>query len=243
MLYGFSTGALAKGDFTAALSMLAHHKTEAVELSALRVAELGSLLDALPELSLKRYSHVTVHAPSQFAARDEATIAEQLSRVASLVHGFIVHAEAIIDPAPWRALGSKVFVENADGRKRTGRTLEELTRIMDLLPDAKVCLDLAHAHQVDPTLLEAHRLNRAFGDRIGQIHLSQLDHACRHQALSLGIVAELRKLAPRLPQTVVILESPVGASSIGRQLELARACFEGVELPTVRSSYSSAATA
>lgn len=240
MLYGYSTGALAKGDFVAALAMLEPIEIAAIELSALRVTELDALLEALPALPLQRYAHVTVHAPSWFAAEDEGKVADALARVADLVRGFIVHAEAIVDSAPWRALGSKVLVENADGRKRTGRTLEEFSRVMDELPDAKVCLDLAHAHQVDPTLLEAHRLSRAFADRIEQIHLSQLDHACRHQALSLGIVAELRRLAPRLPQTTVILEAPVGPHLIARQLELARACFEGPEARPTHEAHRAA---
>lgn len=242
-LYGYSTGALAKGDFGAALMMLEPIDIAAIELSALRVTELGALLHALPTLPLQRYAHVTVHAPSRFAAEDEGNVADALARVAGLVHGFIVHAEAIVDPAPWRALGSKVFVENADARKRTGRTLEEFSRVMDRLPDANVCLDLAHAHQVDPTLLEAHRFTRAFADRIKQIHLSQLDHACRHQALSFGIVAELRRLAPRLPQTTVILEAPVAPHLIGRQLELARACFDGPEAMPTYEAYSVAMSA
>ncbi len=227
MIYGFSTGALAKGDFNAALAMLERHRLKAIELSALRVEELPALLGAISTLPLHQHTHVTIHAPSKFPPGSEHVVADQLARVASTVTGFIVHAEAIRDPAPWRALGDKVFVENADGRKHTGRTVEEFRRIMDELPDAKVCLDLAHVHQVDPTLLEAHRMIRAFGDRVAQIHLSQLDHACRHQALSLGFVAELRRLAPMLPSTAVILESMVMPAAIARQVELARACFEG----------------
>lgn len=227
MLYGFSTGALAKGDFNSALSMLEGYTLPAIELSALRVQELPALLDSFATLPLRGYEHVTIHAPSKFAAEAESAVADQLARVAHLVNGFIVHVEAIVDAAPWRALGAKVFVENADGRKRTGRTTEELLRVLDQLPDAKVCFDIAHVHQVDPTLLEAYRMVHAIGDRIGQIHVSQLDHACHHQALSRGIATEFARLAPLLPHTAVILESVVTPDLIARQLKLARACFEG----------------
>jgi len=226
MLYGFSTGALAKGDFRSALSMLKHHHLGAIELSALRVHELPALLDTFAGLPLSDYQHVTIHAPSKFEAGAEREVADRLSRIADLVDGFIVHAEAIGDSSVWRSLGAKVFVENADGRKHTGRTVDEFLRVMDQLPDAKVCFDIAHVYQVDPTLLEAHRMIRAVGDRIGQIHLSQLDHACRHEALSRGIVMEFARLAPLLPQIAVILESVVTPDLIARQLDLARACFE-----------------
>jgi len=225
MRYGFSTGALAKGDFRAALGMLDPHQLDAIEISALRLSELDVLLRDFRSLDLTRYTHVTLHAPSRFPAEAAGSIADRLASVADAACGIIVHAEVIDDPAPWRALGDKVLVENADGRKRTGRTVEEFRRIMDKLPEARVCFDIAHAHQVDPSLLEANRLLLAFRDRIGQIHLSQLDHACRHQALSLSIVAAFRLLAPKVPNTAVIIESTVAPIAIARQVELARACF------------------
>jgi hypothetical protein len=225
MIYGFSTGALGKGDFKSALAMLEIHAHEAVEISALRLDELPALLKALPTLALSRYSHVTLHAPSRFPSDAEHAIADHLASVADQVTGIVVHAEVIVDPAPWRALGRKVLVENADGRKATGRTLEEFQRVVDTLPDARICFDIAHAHQVDPTLLEARRLIRAFHSRIGQIHLSQLDHACHHQRLSFGIVREFQRLASLLPDTAAILESCVAAADIARQIELAQECF------------------
>jgi hypothetical protein len=234
MLYGFSTGALAKGDFRAALAMLEPHTLDAIELSALRVAELSALLLALPQLELGRYQHVTVHAPSRFDAGQEAKIAESLGELADHVAGFIVHSEAIMDPAPWRALGPKVLVENADGRKRTGRTLDEFQRVMDRLPDARVCFDVAHAHQVDPSLLEARRILRVFRDRVAQLHVSQLNYKCEHQPLSWGVVSAFYQLAAALPDTAVILESVVGAEEIASQIRLAKACFERDEAERAR---------
>ena len=50
---GFSTGALALGDFRSALAMLVPHSVKAVELSALRDKELMPLMAALPSLDLE----------------------------------------------------------------------------------------------------------------------------------------------------------------------------------------------
>ena len=61
---GFSTGALAFGDFHAALNDLRDIKTAAVELSSLRDHEVAPLMQALPQLDLARYSYVSVHVPS-----------------------------------------------------------------------------------------------------------------------------------------------------------------------------------
>ena len=72
---GFSTGALAQGDFHLALRMLADQPTTAVELSALRAHELLPLSQALPTLDLSRFAYVSVHAPrpASHAQRQKST--------------------------------------------------------------------------------------------------------------------------------------------------------------------------
>lgn len=226
MRYGYSTGALTKGDFRAALRMLEHHDVTGVEISALRMHELDEMIEALPDLDLERYAgHVSLHAPSKFTEDEEGPLARRLEGIAERVEGIVVHSEAIIDPGAWRGLGNKVFIENADGRKKTGRTTDEMEAILEDLPEARVCFDMAHVYQVDPSLIEARRMLRSIGSRIGQIHLSQLDHSCGHQPLMYGVVHEFQGLAALVPETTVILESCVDEDEIGFQLELARQCF------------------
>lgn len=224
-MFGFSTGALAKGDFRSAITMLDAHHLEAIELSALRLSELDVLLNALPSLALSAYKHVTLHAPSRFDGADEAALASKLLRALPFVGGVVLHAEAIIEPRHWAPFGDRLLVENADGRKATGRTLEELQSVMAPLPQARICFDVAHAYQVDPTLIEARRMIRVFGSRIAQLHVSQLDHACAHHGLTHGIVQQFQTLMPPLSDVPAILESCVPAAEIGRQLDLARMCF------------------
>ena len=55
---GFSTGALARGDFRRALASLQAHRIDIVELSALRMEELEPLIAALPGLDLERFTFV-----------------------------------------------------------------------------------------------------------------------------------------------------------------------------------------
>ncbi len=224
-MFGFSTGALAKGDFRAAIAMLDDYKLDALELSALRLSELDVLLSALPSLVLGGYAHVTLHAPSRFDEASEGALADKLLGALPFVGGVVLHAEAIVEPRHWIPFGDRLLIENADGRKATGRTLEELQAVMAPLPKARICFDVAHVYQVDPTLIEARRMIRVFGDRIAQLHLSQLDHACAHHGLTYGIVQQFQALMPLLPDVPVILESCVPADEIGRQLDLARSCF------------------
>ena len=62
---GFSTGALALGDFRRALAMLSTVNSSAIELSALRDHELDPLMRALSQLNLRRFRYVSVHVPSK----------------------------------------------------------------------------------------------------------------------------------------------------------------------------------
>lgn len=64
---GFSTGAIALDDFRRALNSLATYRTQAIELSALRLKELRPLIEALPELDLAKYTYISVHVPSSFS--------------------------------------------------------------------------------------------------------------------------------------------------------------------------------
>jgi hypothetical protein len=61
---GFSTGALARGDFRRALQMLSGKNVNAVELSALRQDELAPLVQQLGQLDLSRFQYISFHAPS-----------------------------------------------------------------------------------------------------------------------------------------------------------------------------------
>lgn len=225
---GFSTGALAHGDFRRALEMLAPVRAElgldAVELSALRFAETEPLLASLADLApaLAPYSHVSLHAPSRYPAAAEPTLARRLAAEVSGTWTIVLHPDAIHDPSLWKDMGSRLAIENMDGRK-PGRTVDELRPLLDRLPDARVCLDLAHALQVDPTGGEAARLLDAFGERLGEIHLSRVDSAGRHLDLDDDTVEAVAALAARIPPAVpVILETPAGARELAEQTERAR---------------------
>ena len=76
LLIGFSTGAVALGDFESALVLLGATSMTAVELSALRLAELPGLMKALPHLDLSKYRYVSIHAPSRFSESDEESVIE-----------------------------------------------------------------------------------------------------------------------------------------------------------------------
>lgn len=215
---GYSTGALAGPDVHAALRMLAFGGTGAVELSALRAHELGPLLRAVSTLDLDAYGHVSVHAPSAFPPADEAAIARALLPVARRGWLVIVHPDAIRDARPWRALGDRLCIENMDARK-PGRTVGELRPLFAALPRASFCFDVAHAAHCDSTMAEGRRLLDAFGDRLAEVHVSELDAHGRHVRLSRAGIEACLEISDLIPLHVrVIIEAPVTPDEIEAEL-------------------------
>lgn len=214
-MIGYSTGSLARADVQSALGLLAGHHTGCVELSALRVHELTPLLACLHRLSLGAYGHVSVHAPSAFTAAEERDIVEGLLPIAARGWLIVLHPDAIHDFALWRHFGDRVAIENMDRRKPVGRTVEELTPIFERLPHASFCFDVAHARQCDTSMTEAFRLLDAFGGRLAEVHVSELDAHSRHVRLSRPAVRACLDVAGLIPLHVpVIIEAPVERSEI-----------------------------
>ncbi|HSN98736.1 MAG TPA: hypothetical protein VLS89_10645 [Candidatus Nanopelagicales bacterium] len=223
---GFSTGALARGDAPRALSMLSGSGSRVVELSALRVHEVGPLLAAAAALPLGPYDYVSVHAPSRFDRADEPRIADAMAELAARGWPIVLHPDAIHDFHAWRQLGPLLVIENMDKRKPIGRTVEELESVFERLPDATFCFDLGHARQVDRTMTEAFALVRAFGPRLRQLHVSEVSTQSRHDLLSWGSVRAFQKVARWIPADApVILETPASAAQIAAQFQMAAAAL------------------
>jgi sugar phosphate isomerase/epimerase len=218
-IIGFSTGAIAFDDFTSALRLLALTRANAVELSALRAIELPILLSALPlrlnELR-QRYEYISFHAPTNFD--DERSLVPHLKRVADMGINIIVHPDTMHDISIWKNLGNRLCLENMDSRKAVGRTAEELRKFFNRLPDARLCFDIAHARQVDSSMAEAVRIIEEFGERLVQVHLSEVNSKGKHFSMSFAAKRAYEPFAEILSTVPVILESVVGNDEIVREI-------------------------
>lgn len=221
-ILGFSTGAIARGDFRRALEVLRGTDLGAIELSALRERELEPLVAAFPSLPLSEFAYVSVHAPSRFDELTEARAVDYLATLPRHVN-VVVHPDAMAEPASWERLGARLCIENMDQRKRTGRTIEELEPWFDRFPAAKFCLDVGHARQMDPTMSLATALLLRFQDRLAEVHMSEVDPFGTHRTMSYGARSAFSRIARRLPSHIpVILESIVSAPEIETELAAAR---------------------
>jgi hypothetical protein len=221
---GFSTGALARGDFRSALATLRRIKAPVVELSALRIDELDPLIEAIPTLDLASFSFISIHAPSRFPQDLERVVVDRLQLLAS--HGFfiVVHPDVIFRSTLWRAFADRLLIENMDRRKPVGRTVAELAGFFESLPDARFCFDVGHARQVDPSMTEAALLLDAFGHRLAEVHISEVNTASRHDPISLNAVLAFSSILPRIPAHIpIIIETLLDQDQSDPLRELARA--------------------
>lgn len=210
--FGFSTGALERGDFRTALAWMISNQISAVELSALRFDELQPLIESLDDLPLDSFDYVSFHAPSSFDKGKEERVIELLQPVCKRGWNIIVHPDVIYTPKRWACLGENLLIENMDRRKAIGRTAPELKDLFQQLPNARLCLDFAHARQLDTTLALLWDIVRTFKDRIAEVHISELDSRCRHQPMSKAAVIDYRQMAGRVRRhTPVIVESMLDA--------------------------------
>jgi len=216
---GYSTGAIALGDFSRAIALLSRYTFSAIELSALRMTEVAPLIEALPTLDLSRYSYISFHAPSAFVVEEEEPLIELL-RALPEQWPIVLHPDAIHNPASWESLAGRLAIENMDRRKGTGRSAAELKDFFAILPDAKMCLDLGHARQVDSSMVGAYQLLTTFSDRIVQLHISEVDTFNRHDLISSAAelaFSQVRKFIPS--HAAIVLESRVKESEILSEAE------------------------
>jgi len=224
---GFSTGALAKGDFTRGLdAQRGVAGIDAVELSALRDHELPALVEAIGTLDLDNFEYVSFHAPSKLAVMDEGAAFDLLLRIPE-EWPIIVHPELLRTPSLWRQLGERLCIENMDDRKTMGRTISELRSLFNLFPEATFCLDLGHARQIDPTMTSAILMLREFDDRLRQLHVSDVGPRGEHLPLGATSRNSFARVAAHLPHDCpLIIESIIETDSIERELDAVSAIFD-----------------
>lgn len=207
-LLGFSTGALAYSDFNKALDMLKKTSVNAVELSALRRHELDPLAAAVANLDLSQFNYISVHAPSQYAVNDEHNVVSLLEIFANRNWPIVLHPDAIHDYKLWDRFGNLLLIENMDIRKTIGRNCNELDKVFELLPNARLCFDIAHARQVDITMNEANVILTRYGSLISQVHISDVDHNCRHNSITENAIKDYNKVSNLIPaNSAIIIET------------------------------------
>lgn len=220
MNIGFSTGTIALGDYKKGIALLKKYEIDCIELSALREAEFITFIAHFEELDLSDFEYISFHAPSKLSSLSEKELIEGLNLIAKKLWPIVVHPDIIQDFKLWQSLGDKLCIENMDKRKPIGRTAKDLDSLFAKLPKAKFCFDIAHARQVDPTMIEAKRMIHQFERRIQQIHLSHVNSNNGHEPLNIESIVSYKSIWHAMPNVPIILESPVKEEFFLREIAL-----------------------
>lgn len=207
---GASTGYMADhyGDWPKLVDDAISVATVAAELSALSEPELPGLASYLERGPSLPFLYLSVHAPTKALDRPEQDVVAQLAAIAPMVDAIVFHPDCLGDLALYAQLGPKMVLENMDSRKNDGRSSQELARYFDVLPEAGLCFDIAHANSVDASLDAANRILDEHGHRLRHVHLSSLDEGCHHRTLTPEDEQHFASLLDRCRDVPWILEAP-----------------------------------
>ncbi|MCU1677887.1 MAG: hypothetical protein JWM93_2645 [Frankiales bacterium] len=205
---GASTGFLRDaGDWPAQARAAIAVSPFAAELAALTLSEFDSLETWLHTLPPLPFRYLSVHAPTKELDEDEAGLVERLANLPVFVRSIVVHPDVLADPAAYARVGSRLVLENMDARKAFGQTTDDLAQLFAVLPEAGLCLDVAHVTTVDPTMDLAHELLDRFGPRLRQLHVSSLVDGA-HVPLTLEDAERFRSVLRRCVDVPWVLEAP-----------------------------------
>ncbi len=180
----------------------------AVELSALSEPELPGLLEYLHESPQLPFRYLSVHGPSKDCQLEERDLVELLAGLPRWIDAIVMHPDTLRDVDCYRPLGRRLVLENMDARKHTGRTVAELERFFEELPDVGLCFDIAHAKSVDETMAEGQAILGRYAGRLRHVHLSSLDTDSHHVPLTLEDEESYSPLLQRCRDVPWILEAP-----------------------------------
>jgi len=205
---GVSTGVFEdlRGSWPELVAEACNVSAYAAELSALSEDELPGLVEYLAAKPRLPFRYVSVHAPVKDRNLDDAASARVLSELPLWVRSIVTHPDALEELAPYRGLGTRLVLENMDDRKRTGRTADELEVVLNELPEAGFCLDMAHASSIDPTMDVAEDLLDRFRSRLRQVHVSSLREG-RHIPLTRDDEERFAAILERCRDVPWILEA------------------------------------
>lgn len=210
-LIGVSTGYMvgARGDWPRLAAAAEVLSDDVVELSALSARELPGLISFLEDVPELPFRHVSVHGPSKGWEGTPQELVELLLELPEAVSGIVMHPETLGDAGVFAQLGSSLRLENMDPRKHDARDATELARYFEALPQARFCLDVAHAQLHDPTMALAHELVDAFADRLAEVHLSSIETDGRHVPLRTEDAEAFLPVLERCAGVPWILEAPL----------------------------------
>ena len=161
---------------------------------------------------------IEIHDDCSFLLRDAVDMISSVSVHASKsnkrfvieaikmgVNRVILHPSELDNDPFWIELGDKLLLENLDPNFPSWRTAQDMIPALEMVPEASICLDIAHTVQDDAI---TSGLIHQYKDRIKQVHFSEIDPitGLHHETISDSACAEIKWIHHLHPDTVIIIE-------------------------------------
>jgi len=186
MLVGYATGAFkeCREDWESVIPAAFALSDQAIELNVryqARLDNLSAYLLAYPQ-ALADFDYLAAHAP-EISENWPRTI----SQLAALpVSTILFHADCLPDINLLEEMKDRLAIENMDHNKTFGQSVKDMQQVLDNLPEARVVIDIAHAHYIDPQDKLLLQLIECFAGHIAHFHLSKIDYLGDHYPLRVS---------------------------------------------------------
>lgn len=133
---------------------------EAVELSFTRTNKI--FYDKNAVSLLRKFKYKSIHMPvlndNNFISYPNQSIGNELAAIDNIIEEInpdtiLFHPDQVRDFG-WakEKYGNRLAFENMDSKKLFGKTVEDMTKVFELCPDAKFILDVNHVYTNDQTI-------------------------------------------------------------------------------------------
>lgn len=175
---GFATGVFYKHNLGTkkSLKLLREAGVKAVELDRDIVMPDTDTIETFERGDFDDFEYISLHAPTWEWGhnRETSLIFKKISTLQTLcdLDLVVVHPDTIEDISVFQDCTFPIAFENMDWRKDDFHTVKDMKPLFEIIPSAKMVLDVNHVWTHDTTMQLAHELYEAFHDRITEIHLS-----------------------------------------------------------------------
>jgi hypothetical protein len=189
------------------LSIIRETGSNAIELGYSKT-DRSNHLKNLKILDFRGFSHISIHAPSNFTYGNNKETIETLDLIQKAHNKFnfscvVLHPDLVSDWRIFKNYNLPFAVENMDYRKKFGKTVEDLEKVFQNNHYGFV-LDLNHAYSNDKTMKLASEFYEKFRDRLCEIHLSGFQKY--HEPLFITKQDEIIRALPK-KEVPIIIES------------------------------------
>ncbi len=175
---GCSTGTLRKAGISTgdAITLLHNKGVRVVEIGQSAPLEIAKDPSNIPWNTLKKFTHITLHAPKISYGDNEQT--KEVFRAITIVQQHcelqhvVIHPDIVEDFSIFDTVSFKVAFENMDCQKKSFTTPKEMHDLLVSFPESVMVLDVNHVWTHDKTMALAKEFYTLCSDRITEVHVS-----------------------------------------------------------------------